>query len=867
MHRLALEREGGNAGGGASGDTPWKGLMLATWPSDRLTKIWSGELAVTPPPQPQQASGKRSKQAVSFWRAKPPSGSGWFSLGDFCAVGRDAAEGSGRVKVPLDVKLPVFRETEDGSFVLLGCSCFFLIASSFLLLFLPFRWALFSVSDLYAALSSYGERLLLPPVSFEQVWSHQITEPPPSPSSPSSSPQPQDRERERKGGGGGGGGWLRVWRAVAPPGYVALGHVATFCRASEEGGDEEEAEGGAGGGEPVVDSFRCVHIGLVEQAELPTERLWCCNLPLNKEDEGAASTQLVPCSAWMPRQASVMGENERALVYSAGLFVAFTGINAHHPPSSERYPTFVPRDLDLAPPFSVAMAGTIIRSPSSIHHYPSSQPSSPSPPSSRSFWLSSSPSTSPSATPKFLSSAISSSSHLAAASEDGTEERTRSKDDAGRDRTGSDEVECEDESLYAEVKMRREKAQRFNEKSVIAGEKGGTIIGANKQALLNVPVLGVALGAGGAAFTTVGAFVGGIVSQWQHRRIDSEVVAAVKNKMWVPDKERKACSTCAVSFTLLRRRHHCRKCGGLYCRRCLSKRWVRYKGVSRPRKELVCFNCARQWRLSIQTFEDELGRLHSVVDTDFSPDSFCVEGEYVVGNGEGEGEAKRFVATHFDLEREGADGQEQYEEELELELECSEVVFDIDSEEEGDGEETTRGGEEENGTRRNVFRRGTLSNNNRKWALGTHKLQPTTNANEKENESEEQEPEEDEEKRRRKQAERKARRRTTVNRNTLITANNRKTLIMMAEKMQKPKKIESAKEKQYETIRQRRGDTKEQMQKLREERHLWVMQRRSKEELVLREAKAATKAIADAVRRKNEELRLHFLQQTQRKVE
>ncbi|KAL6055830.1 hypothetical protein QOT17_016522 [Balamuthia mandrillaris] len=98
---------GNGGGGGGSKDTPWKGLMLATWPSDRLTKIWSGELPATPPqPQQQQATGKRSKQAVSFWRAKPPPGSGWFSLGDFCAVETAAAGASGRVKVPLDVKLP-----------------------------------------------------------------------------------------------------------------------------------------------------------------------------------------------------------------------------------------------------------------------------------------------------------------------------------------------------------------------------------------------------------------------------------------------------------------------------------------------------------------------------------------------------------------------------------------------------------------------------------------------------------------------------------------------------------------------------------------------------------------------------------------
>uniref|UniRef100_A0A8C9SW35 FYVE-type domain-containing protein n=1 Tax=Scleropages formosus TaxID=113540 RepID=A0A8C9SW35_SCLFO len=37
---------------------------------------------------------------------------------------------------------------------------------------------------------------------------------------------------------------------------------------------------------------------------------------------------------------------------------------------------------------------------------------------------------------------------------------------------------------------------------------------------------------------------------------------------WVPDSACSHCTACKVPFTVLRRRHHCRSCGKIFCARC-----------------------------------------------------------------------------------------------------------------------------------------------------------------------------------------------------------------------------------------------------------------------------------------------------------
>lgn len=40
--------------------------------------------------------------------------------------------------------------------------------------------------------------------------------------------------------------------------------------------------------------------------------------------------------------------------------------------------------------------------------------------------------------------------------------------------------------------------------------------------------------------------------------------------IWIPDVEAPRCMSCAANFTVVKRRHHCRNCGKIFCARCSS---------------------------------------------------------------------------------------------------------------------------------------------------------------------------------------------------------------------------------------------------------------------------------------------------------
>lgn len=60
--------------------------------------------------------------------------------------------------------------------------------------------------------------------------------------------------------------------------------------------------------------------------------------------------------------------------------------------------------------------------------------------------------------------------------------------------------------------------------------------------------------------------------------------------VWVPDGEANICMHCnKTQFTLLNRRHHCRKCGAVVCGPCSAKRFLLPSQSSKPLR--VCTHC------------------------------------------------------------------------------------------------------------------------------------------------------------------------------------------------------------------------------------------------------------------------------------
>eukprot|EP00005_Dracoamoeba_jomungandri_P005245 CAMPEP_0174250658 /NCGR_PEP_ID=MMETSP0439-20130205/765_1 /TAXON_ID=0 /ORGANISM="Stereomyxa ramosa, Strain Chinc5" /LENGTH=467 /DNA_ID=CAMNT_0015330789 /DNA_START=121 /DNA_END=1521 /DNA_ORIENTATION=+ len=66
-----------------------------------------------------------------------------------------------------------------------------------------------------------------------------------------------------------------------------------------------------------------------------------------------------------------------------------------------------------------------------------------------------------------------------------------------------------------------------------------------------------------------------------------EVIDVVKTK-WTPDKDVMNCQYCNLLFTLIRRRHHCRGCGKIFCSECAFKRMA-VSGYTGPQR--VCNPC------------------------------------------------------------------------------------------------------------------------------------------------------------------------------------------------------------------------------------------------------------------------------------
>jgi hypothetical protein len=67
-------------------------------------------------------------------------------------------------------------------------------------------------------------------------------------------------------------------------------------------------------------------------------------------------------------------------------------------------------------------------------------------------------------------------------------------------------------------------------------------------------------------------FVDALVRHGLNRPDTQAEAVVVHNARWKLDSEKAACENCNLPFSFVRRRHHCRRCGGLFCEACSSKK-------------------------------------------------------------------------------------------------------------------------------------------------------------------------------------------------------------------------------------------------------------------------------------------------------
>ncbi|KAA3673554.1 MAD, mothers against decapentaplegic interacting protein [Paragonimus westermani] len=80
-------------------------------------------------------------------------------------------------------------------------------------------------------------------------------------------------------------------------------------------------------------------------------------------------------------------------------------------------------------------------------------------------------------------------------------------------------------------------------------------------------------------------------STWQPMPISD---IGLREPVWAPDNAFSACMICAISFTLIRRRHHCRACGRLLCATCCNRR-IRLPFTCRPPASTRCCDETQQF--------------------------------------------------------------------------------------------------------------------------------------------------------------------------------------------------------------------------------------------------------------------------------
>eukprot|EP01089_Gocevia_fonbrunei_P002439 TRINITY_DN12401_c0_g1_i1.p1 TRINITY_DN12401_c0_g1~~TRINITY_DN12401_c0_g1_i1.p1 ORF type:complete len:200 (+),score=24.16 TRINITY_DN12401_c0_g1_i1:49-648(+) len=112
---------------------------------------------------------------------------------------------------------------------------------------------------------------------------------------------------------------------------------------------------------------------------------------------------------------------------------------------------------------------------------------------------------------------------------------------------------------------------------------------ANRKAAASIPLKWAIYTLG------VGYIPGLIVENRIKSHVDREIRSHHDSKKFVPYDNVHNCTSCNEEFTAIwRRKHHCRRCGNVFCGSCVEKCEIYYRGVKNMKKHNVCTSCKRK---------------------------------------------------------------------------------------------------------------------------------------------------------------------------------------------------------------------------------------------------------------------------------
>ncbi|KAF9036366.1 FYVE zinc finger-domain-containing protein [Panaeolus papilionaceus] len=112
-------------------------------------------------------------------------------------------------------------------------------------------------------------------------------------------------------------------------------------------------------------------------------------------------------------------------------------------------------------------------------------------------------------------------------------------------------------------------------------------------------------------------------------RKNEHLALLLRPELWTPDSEASVCENvyCAEPFTLFNRRHHCRKCGGIFCDNCSFKKTNLLDASKLPFLQLprntpiATFDSPRSRVINCRVCNDCWNQLHGLPTQPFTPGS------------------------------------------------------------------------------------------------------------------------------------------------------------------------------------------------------------------------------------------------------